>query len=110
MARQINIELVDDLDGTVLGEEGQTIHFAVNGVEYSIDLSRENADAFFEALDPFIKNAEKVTGAARRTAKGKTDKANSARAVREWARENGYEISDRGRIPSEILAAFTEAH
>lgn len=109
MARQINIELVDDLDGTVLGEEGQTINFAVNGVEYTIDLAPKNADAFFAALEPYIASAQKVTS-TRRTSKSKTDKANDSRAVREWARENGYEISDRGRIPSHIFQAFTDAH
>lgn len=111
MARQINIELVDDIDGSPLGEDAQVINFAVNGTEYTIDLSPQNADKFFEALAPYIQNAQRVGRIGRRgSAKGKTDKSNDSSAVRDWARKNGYEVSDRGRIPKSIFEDFAKAH
>ncbi|WP_194916558.1 DUF6924 domain-containing protein [Catenulispora rubra] len=32
------------------------------------------------------------------------------RAVRAWLRRNGVEISDRGRIPSDLIARYEQAH
>ena len=111
MARQINIELIDDIDGTVLGEDGTTIRFSVGGADYEIDLNSSNAEAFHEALAPYIKNGRKVASNSRRGAsRSRTASNTDTKAVREWARDNGYEVSDRGRIPAPILEAFAAAH
>ncbi|ANI90962.1 histone-like nucleoid-structuring protein Lsr2 [Dietzia timorensis] len=111
MARQINIELIDDIDGTALGEEGVTIYFGLNGTDYSIDLSKENADEFYGVLDPYVRNAQKVSANSRRGGgKSRAEKGTDSKAVRDWARENGYDVSDRGRIPADILRAFAAAH
>lgn len=111
MGRQINIELIDDLDGTALGGEGVTIHFAVNGTEYSIDLSKENADGFHDALAPYVKAGRKIASNTKRSAgRGRAQRASDTKAVRDWARDNGYEVSDRGRLPADIVEAFAAAH
>ena len=111
MARQINIELVDDIDGTPLGDDAQVIEFAVNGAEYTIDLSPENADKFFQAMAPYIDNAERLSPSGRRTTqRSKVEKANDSRIVRDWARNNGYTVSDRGRIPKQVFDDFAAAH
>lgn len=114
MARKIIHQLVDDLDGTVLEPgEGQSVQFALDGRGYEIDLTDANATALRELLAPYI-------GAGRRTI-GSVASAKPARArtvgnvrdlqkVREWARENGHTVSDRGRIPQTILDAYDEAN
>ncbi len=107
-------QLVDDLDGTVLDtEEGKQITFSVEGRAYEIDLSEENADKFYKALAPFT-NAARPAGSAaapragRRTTRAKSDV--DLAAVRQWARENGHTVSDRGRVPATIVDAYKSAN
>ncbi|MGV9676455.1 histone-like nucleoid-structuring protein Lsr2 [Nocardia sp. NPDC003482] len=112
MAKKVTVELVDDYDGKSKAEE--TIRFAIDGVEYEIDLSTLNAGKLRETLEPWVKPARKVgriargrrhTGASTSTS---TDKVQSA-AIREWARKNGYEVSSRGRIQGEVIEAYNKA-
>lgn len=115
MARQVTTQLVDDIDGSVIDEKsGETIEFAVSGVEYVIDLKDKNATEFHRKLDYYIKHATRVggrkrTAAASSTSTAKRDPAQT-RAIRQWAADEGYEISDRGRIPESIVAAYDAAH
>lgn len=123
MATQIITSLVDDLDGTAIEDgSGETIEFAVNGVEYVIDLKSKNATEFYRKLDYYIEHATRVGGRRRRpslavatsTAKalGSSTKRDPAqtRAIRQWASDEGYEISERGRIPANIEEAYNAAH
>ncbi len=108
MARKIITQLVDDLDGTVLeAGEGETVQFAVDGKAYEIDLSPSNADGLRDALVVYIEAARR-TGA--RSARGTASAPRRARSrlddIRAWARENGITISDRGRIPATVEAAY----
>lgn len=111
MARKINIELIDDIDGKSLGDEGVTVYFGLNGTDYSIDLSKENADEFYGVMDRYVRNAQKVSASSRRGGgMARSEKGTDSKAVRDWARENGYDVSDRGRIPADILRAFAAEH
>lgn len=112
MAKQTLIQLVDDLDGTVVGDgEGETIQFAVRGVEYEIDLKNANAEKFDKALAKYIEVATRVGGRKRtRVPAGVGGDKSQLKAIREWARENGWDVSDRGRIPQEVTEAFVAAH
>ncbi|MCB0948380.1 MAG: Lsr2 family protein [Mycobacterium sp.] len=115
MAEVIVRQLIDDIDGSEISEgDGERVEFSFRGVDYQIDLSAANAAKFENALMPYINAAAKVRGAgrSRRTklnTNGKSDPEQLA-AVRLWARKNGYEVADRGRIKAEILEAFEAAH
>ncbi|MBY6708086.1 Lsr2 family protein [Rhodococcus sp. BP-241] len=122
MAKRMIVELTDDIDGNGIAEgTGETIEFSVNGVDYSIDLKDKNASEFHRKLDYYIEHAERVGGRKRRTtpsteisagtetAPARRDPAQT-RAIREWANSNGHDVSDRGRIPASIIAAFDAAH
>ncbi len=108
MAKRVQVFLVDDTDHSVAADE--TVSFALDGVSYSIDLSSDNAARLRDALAPWIGHADRVGG--RKAVKsasargGRTD----LNAVREWARKNGHEVKDRGRVPASVLAAFDKAH
>lgn len=118
MAKQIYVQLVDDLDEKVIADgTGEHITFAVNGVEYEIDLNDKNAKEFHRKLDYYIEHGTRIGG--RKTRKSATSDsaapsqkrdAAQTRAIRGWATTNGYEISTRGRIPTEIEEAFNAAH
>lgn len=111
MAREIRVILTDDIDG---GEADQTVEFSLGNAAYSIDLNASNVARLEAALEPFIAKAERVRnprggkrgGSATTTRTGKGGTA----AIRAWAKENGYQVSDRGRIHADIIAAFEAAN
>jgi hypothetical protein len=112
MAKQVITLLTDDLDG---GEADRTVEFGLDGVNYTIDLSEKNAGKLRKALDPYLSAATRVgrAGAESRTARRGGAPASTGRAsrdqnqaIREWATKNGYEVSERGRIPSSIVEAY----
>lgn len=113
MAQRTIVELVDDLDG---GAASESVNFGLDGVEYAIDLSDVNAKKLRESLLVFVEKAQRVGGRRQRGgASAKTavraggDRAQN-QAIREWARSQGEQISDRGRIPGELVAKFQAAH
>ena len=114
MAERIVRQLIDDLDGSEIPENGgERVEFSVRGVTYQIDLSTANAAKFDKALKPFVAGAMKVRSG--RAQRGKASNGSSASreqlaAIREWARNNGHQVSDRGRIKTEVIKAFEAAH
>ncbi|MFI5888566.1 Lsr2 family protein [Actinoplanes sp. NPDC051513] len=110
MAKQVITLLTDDIDG---GEADRTVEFGLDGVNYTIDLSEKNAGKLRKALDPFLNAATRVgrsnlVSPARRSSPASTGRASrdQNQAIREWANKNGYEVSERGRIPSHIVEAY----
>ena len=118
MARRIVHQLVDDIDGTLLEVgEGETVLFSVDGVAYEIDLTDENAAALRGALDRYIKAARTVSSARATSAASSSGGRKRRRSgqqdysdVREWAKKNGFQVSDRGRVPASVLEAYEAAH
>lgn len=111
MAQRKIIIMEDDLDG---GEADETVQFAVDGASYEIDLSTTNAAKLRDALAKYVGAGRKVStrGAVRargRVVATRSSSGNTSK-VREWARSNGYEISDRGRVPANILTAYEQAN
>ncbi len=108
MAQKVNIVLVDDIDGS---DASQTVSFGLDGTSYEIDLSDTNAGALREALASYIGHARKAGGSGRRGRRGaSTNLGPSTKEIRDWARSNGHEVSDRGRVSAEVRRAFDAAH
>ncbi|WP_305782624.1 histone-like nucleoid-structuring protein Lsr2 [Symbioplanes lichenis] len=115
MAKQVITLLTDDLDG---GEADRTVEFGLDGVNYTIDLSEKNAGKLRKALDPYLAVATRVgrsgldPRAPRRGTGVSTGRAtrDQNQAIREWASKNGFEVSERGRIPSSIVEAYHSKH
>ncbi len=108
MAQKVNIVLIDDIDGDSAAE---TVSFGLDGTNYEIDLSDKNAAALREALAHYVGHARKVGSAGRRGRRSSvTSLGPSSREIRDWARSNGYEVSDRGRVSAEVRKAFDAAH
>jgi hypothetical protein len=117
MAQKVLVQFVDDLDG-VPGDDVSTVSFALDGVTYEIDLREENASKLRDSLAEFVESARRVGGRVKRgvapaAAPPRPVDVRSkeqTKAIREWAKKNGYELADRGRIPANVIAAFEEAH
>ena len=107
MAQKVNIILVDDLDGS---DATETVSFGLDGTTYEIDLGDMNAAQLRDALSGYIGHARKVTTSRKRKGSTTTTSGPSARELRDWARSNGFEVSDRGRVPAEVRDAFDAAH
>ena len=113
MARKAIVKLVDDLNG---GKADESLTFALDGVEYAIDLSTKNATRLRGLLAEFVGHSRRTGGRKQRGAtpaqtvvRAGGDKAQN-QAIREWARSNGKQIADRGRIPAELIAEFQAMH
>lgn len=114
MAQKVHIVLVDDIDGS---EASETVTFGLDGVTYEIDLNDEHAAALRDAVAPYVGHARRA-GGQRRQRSSSSSRSGSAAAtdgpstkeVREWARENGWDVPDRGRVSSEIREAYDAAH
>jgi hypothetical protein len=108
MARQITESLIDDIDG---GNASVSVQFTYEGKTYEIDLNKRNAKKFDDLLKPWITAGRRVTarpGTARKSTTA-SDPAYLAQ-VRAWAKENGYEVSARGRIAQQTLDAYKAAN
>ncbi|HEU5471504.1 MAG TPA: Lsr2 family protein [Actinophytocola sp.] len=113
MAQKVIVELVDDLDGTAT-DGISTVSFSIDGADYEIDLNESNAEHLRGTLEEFIAAARRTGGRAKRNSgsAGPSRPAASreqTRAIREWARQNGFDLADRGRIPANVIEAFEEA-
>jgi len=107
MAQKIQTLFIDDLDG---GEAAGTVRFALDGTEYEIDLSAAHNEELHTALERYIRHARRAGGTARRTARG--SRANGAvdnAKVREWAKGQGIEIKERGRVPADVVEKYKTA-
>lgn len=116
MAKITTTTLVDDIDQSAAVE---SVTFGLDGASYEIDLNEKNAKKLRDALANYVAHAQRVGGAGGRTRGARQSRASRGRtapdreqaaAVRDWARSQGYEVSDRGRLSAGILEAFEAAH
>lgn len=105
MAQKIQTLFIDDIDG---GDAEGTVRFGLDGAEYEIDLNGEHSEELRATLGKYIEHARKV-GSTRRSAgrgAGRRPSAQDTAAVRAWAREKGYDIKGRGRVPAGLVAEY----
>jgi hypothetical protein len=114
MARKVQVILSDDLDENLPADE--TVSFSLDGTNYEIDLAEKNAKELRDAFARYIGAARKVGRGTRapgggrgRGTGGRMDRE-QAGAIRDWARKNGHNVSDRGRIPASVVEAYEAAH
>ena len=115
VAHRTVVQLTDDLDGKSIPDgKGGTVRFGLDRQDYEIDLSDKNAKSLREALRPYLEVARRA-GAATRASRGRGRSADGrsrgydAKAVRAWAASQGIEVSQRGRVPADLVAKFQEA-
>jgi nucleoid-associated protein Lsr2 len=109
VAQKIQTVFIDDLDGS---EAEGTVRFGLDGAEYEIDLNAEHAQALRDALSGYVRAARRAGSGARRPARGgrrvRADGVDSTE-VREWAKAQGIDVKDRGRVPAELVVKFKAA-
>ncbi len=109
MARTVQVQLLDDIDGS---QADETLKFGLDGTNYEIDLSTKHAEKLRASLAKFVLKSRRLsrsrvtaTGRSRPSTPARTDRAQN-QAIRDWAKAKGIEVSDRGRIPASILEQY----
>ena len=109
MAQKVQTLFIDDIDGTAA--EG-TVRFGLDGTEYEIDLNGGHAQQLRDALAAYVRAGRRVSSGSRRPARGVrrgTASGLNTTGVREWAKAQGIEVKDRGRVPAELVVKFKAA-
>ena len=114
MAQKVSVELVDDLDGTAT-RGIRTVEFSLDGVGYEIDLTEPNANRLRQVMAEYVASARRTGGRRKHSPSSPKQPARptanpeQSRAIRDWARRNGFDLADRGRIPTNVIDAFEQA-
>jgi Lsr2 len=107
MAQQIQTLFIDDIDG---GPAEGTIRFGLDGTDYEIDLSTAHSEELHKVLAGYVTHARKAAVTARRGSRGRRSAdVLDTRKVREWARAEGIDIKERGRVPAEVIEKYKAA-
>lgn len=111
MAHRVQVDLVDDLNGEVAQE---TVRFGVDGTDYEIDLTAENAEKLRSALSEYVGKGRKTRGGRKgqggqQSTSTSRSKREDTQQIRQWAQDNGHNPSSRGRITQSIVDAYNEA-
>jgi hypothetical protein len=112
MAQRVNVVLVDDIDGS---DAVETVSFALDGVDYEIDLSEKHAGELRNAVSLYIGHGRRTGGRRRSGRRSSASNAAgsegaSAADIRAWARENGWDVPERGRVSAEVREAYAAAN
>ena len=105
MAQKIQTLFIDDIDG---GTAEGTVRFGLDGTEYEIDLSARHAEELRKVMADYVAHGRKAGGTTRRTPRGRRSNAEAVDTarVREWAKGNGYDIKERGRVPANVVEKY----
>jgi hypothetical protein len=106
MAQKVNIVLIDDIDQS---DAEETVTFGLDGREFAIDLNKKNARSLRDALAPYVAHARPVSRSGRRTSARAANGA-APSEIRAWARDNGFNVPERGRVAAEVREAYAAAH
>ena len=122
MVQKTIVTTVDDLTGEE-SDEISTVEFALDGVGYMIDLTDKNAQQLHDALSGYVAAARRIGGRQRGRDRGRQPRSASGtrssssgynretqRAIRQWAKQHGHPVSDRGRLPASIVTAWEDQH
>lgn len=119
VAKRVVEHLISDLSGEEIPADsaGGTVEFGVSGTLYAVDLTEAELQDFNDALAPYVDVAQKLTNRGARINRTTVSSSQAGKrskdqltAIRTWAKKNGHEISERGRVPEAVLAAFDAAH
>ena len=107
MAQKVEITLVDDIDQSNAEE---TVAFGLDGKEFVIDLNKKNARALRDALAKYVAHARPVSNRGGRRSAAKAAGGAAPSEIRAWARDNGFNVPERGRVAAEVREAYAAAH
>lgn len=106
VAKKTYTDLIDDIDGS---EADKTITFSLEGATYEIDLSSSHIDELYTTLAPYLRAGRRQRGTRQQSQGSSNSRSDRVPTIRTWAREQGYDVSDRGRLPGAVYDAYNKA-
>ena len=108
MAQKIQTLFIDDIDG---GAAEGTVRFGLDGTDYEIDLNAKHTEELRQVLANYAAHGRRIGGTTRRAPSGRGSVAGAADTakIREWAKESGFDIKDRGRVPANVIEKYKAA-
>jgi len=107
MAKSVTVVVSDDLDGT---DGAETVSFGFDGASYEIDLSEKNRVKFEKAFEPYVQAGRRISRTRRSSSARTTGPRIDRASIRSWAKEQGLQVSERGRISGEVMQQYEAAH
>jgi hypothetical protein len=113
MTQKVQIRLLSDLalanDADSQEQADVTRRFSVDGADFEIDLSHAESETLDQAMAPYREAARLLGRSGKTRGQGRGTRAVDAVKVRIWARENGYDVKDRGKVPAHLVAKYEAA-
>jgi Lsr2 len=111
VAQRVSVTFACDYDSKEIPNgEHLTRAFSLDGRDYEIDLCEKHSQKFDEVLKRFADKARRATGRATRTKRRTTANRQRSADIRSWAKQSGITVSDRGRIPAQVIAKYEASH
>lgn len=111
MAQKLSVTYACDYDQKEIPRGQHRLRrFSVDGREYEIDLCLKHSERFDEAVSSFASHARKASGRLVRTKRRTAAHRKHSARVRAWAKANGLAVSERGRIPSDVVTRYETTH
>lgn len=112
MAQRVITETVSDFSGeTLTSEDSFTIEVHYEGKLYRLDGTQDEVEQIAQYLKPDQVVPSSGTGrSAKRADSGSGLSKEELAQARKWLRDQGHELSDRGRIKADLLKLYTDAH
>jgi len=111
VAQKVSVTFACDYDSKEIPSgEHLTRAFSLDGRDYEIDLCERHSQKFDEVMKRFADKARKVSSKVGRTKRRTTAHRKRSAEIRAWAKRSGMEVSDRGRIPAQVIAKYEANH
>ena len=111
VAQKVSVTFACDYDSKEIPDgEHLTRAFSLDGRDYEIDLCEKHSQKFDETVKRFADKARRATSRVSRPKRRTTAHRQRSAEIRAWAKRNGIEVSDRGRIPAQVISSYEESH
>jgi len=111
VAQKVSVTFACDYDQKLIPEgQHHARRFSLDGRDYEIDLCAKHSQKFDDVVGRYAEHARRASARAGRTKRRTTAHRQHSAAIRSWAKESGIEVSDRGRIPADVVASYESNH
>lgn len=111
MAQKVSVTYACDYDQKEIPQgQHQVRRFSIDGKDYEIDLCDKHSDKFDDALGRFAAHARKASARPGRTKRRTAAHRKHSAQIRAWAKSAGHTVSDRGRIPADVVSRYEASH
>jgi len=111
VAQKVSVTFACDYDQKSIPEgQHETRRFSLDGRDYEIDLCTKHSQKFDDVVGRYADHARRSASRAARTKRRTTAHRQHSAAIRSWAKETGIAVSDRGRIPADVVARYEAKH